>query len=176
MADEDLEWSDDLLRSFRRSAFRFETRSHYALGYEQVDYEDFLAGTPVPPPQVNWWQPWLEQIQRLTGEGKTISRVRVVDEPPSDYQRWELWAAPWHTKAGERIQYMPRSRARHLGLPLGNDWWLLDGERVIRMWFTDEDEIDRKVLSDDREIIALYLKWRDLAVRNATPAEQIAAA
>src|ERR1035441_6565819 len=84
MADEDLEWSDDLLRSFRRSAFRFETRSTYALSYEQADFDRFLAGSPVPPPELDWWRPWLEEISRLTAEGKTVSRVRVLDEPPSD--------------------------------------------------------------------------------------------
>src|ERR1039458_3755484 len=111
MADEDLEWSDDLLRSFRRSAFRFETRSTYALSYEQADFDRFLAGSPVPPP--------------ATAEGTTVSRVRVLDEPPSDYQRWELWAAPWHSRAGERIAYVSRSKAMRAMLPLwlGGDWW-----------------------------------------------------
>jgi hypothetical protein len=31
--DEDLLWSDDLLRSLRQSAFRLETRAVYALTY-----------------------------------------------------------------------------------------------------------------------------------------------
>lgn len=167
---------DDLLRSFKQSAFRLETRDHYALGYEQEEYDRFLAGNPTPPPQVDWWLPWLKQIARLTYEGKWIGRVRILAEPPTDYQRWELWAAPWHAEAGERIRYMPRYRAAELDLPLGSDWWLLDGKRVVIMLFTDDGEIDRKFLSDDPGIVAPFLRWRDLAVRYATPAEQIAAA
>lgn len=167
---------DVLLRSFERSAFRLETRSSYALGYEREDFERFLAGTSTPPPDLDWWRPWLEQIEHLTREGKTVSRVRVVDSPASDYQRWEAWGARWNIKAGEQVSYLPRLWAKQLELPLGHDWWLLDSERVIRMWFTDAGEIDHKILTDDREIIALYLKWRDLAVRNATPAEDYAAA
>lgn len=167
---------DDLLRSIERSAFRLETRDSYALSYEREDFDRFLDGTPTPPPDLGWWRPWLEQIKRLTSEGKRIGRVRILAEPPTRYQQWELWAAPWHVEAGEQIRYMPRSHAKRLDLPLGHDWWLLDDKRVIRMWFTKAGEIDRKLLTDDREIIALYLKWRDLAVRNATPAEQIAAA
>ena len=44
------------------------------------------------------------------------------------------------------------------------------------MLFTEAGEIDRKELIADPGIVAQYRKWRDLAVRNATPAEQIAAA
>ena len=88
----------EMLRTFRRSAFRLEARDHYALGYEAADFERFLAGNPVPPPQVDWWRPWLDQIAELTQQGKRIGRVRVLAEPPSDYQRWELWAAPWHAQ------------------------------------------------------------------------------
>jgi hypothetical protein len=167
---------NDLLQSIERSAFRLETRDSYALDYEREDFDRFLAGTPTPPPDLDWWRPWLDQVARLAGEGKTVSRVRVLAEPPSDYQRWMIWAAPWYAQAGEQVSYLPRSASGKLPLPLGHDWWLLDDKRVIRMWFTEAGEIDRKLLTDDREIIALYLKWRDLAVRNATTAEEIAAA
>jgi hypothetical protein len=167
---------DDLLRSFKRSAFRLETRDTYALGYEAADFERFLAGTPTPPSELDWWKPWLDRIARFTSEGKTVSRVRIVAEPPSDYQRWEMWAAPWHSRSGEQISYMPRSRAERIGLPMPYDWWLLDESRVIAMWFTDTGEIDRKTLIEEPGAVAAFLQWRDLAVRNATPAEAIAAA
>ena len=167
---------DDLLRSFERTAFRLETRDTYALGYEAADFERFLAGSPVPPPELDWWRPWLDQIARFTREGKTISRVRVLAEPPSGYQRWEMWAGPWHSRAGERIAYMPYSKALATGLPLLDDWWLLDDEQLIVMRFTDAGEIAGKWLVTDPGIVAPYLRWRDLAVRNATPAEEIAAA
>ena len=167
---------DHLLSTFKRSAFRLETRDSYALDYEQADFDLFLAGSPVPPPRLAWWGPWLDQIARFAREGKTVSRVRVLAEPPSDYQRWMMWAEPWHTSAGEQIRYLPRSRASQIPLPLGRDWWLLDDERVIQMWFTDEGAIDEKTLTDEPGIVARYIKWRDLAVRNATTAERYAAA
>lgn len=174
--DEDLLWSDNLLRSFRRSAFRLETRDTYALGYEQADFEQFLAGAPVPPPELDWWRPWLDEIARLRAEGKTVSRVRILSEPPSDYQRWEMWAARWHSRAGERIGYMARASAERIGLPLRYDWWLLDDERVITMWFTDAGEISNRELITEPDTVARFCEWRDLAVRNATSAEEIAAA
>ena len=174
--DEDLLWSDDLLRSFRRSAFRLETRPVYALTYERADFGQFLAGTPAPPPELDWWRPWLEEIAQLTAEGKTVSRVRVVDEPPTDYQRWEMWAARWHSRAGERIGYMPRSQAVRIDLPQTHDWWLLDDERVITMWFTSTGEVSDRQLRTEPDAVARFCAGRDLAVRNATSAEESAAA
>jgi hypothetical protein len=147
-----------LLATPARSAFRLETRATYALSYERADFERFLAGSPVPPPEAGWWRPWLEQISKLASEGKRISRVRVLAEPPSDYQRWMLWGNPWHAKAGEQICYLPRSRAERIGLPLVHDWWLLDDERLIDMRFTDAGEIAGKSLITDPGTVASYFE------------------
>lgn len=166
----------DLLRSFRRSAFYFEAQETYALGYEAADFERFLAGSPGTPPELDWWRPWLDQVAGLTRQGKRVSRVRVISEPPSDYQRWGLWALPWHTRAGEQISYLRRSRAEEIGLPLGGDWWLLDRERVIALRYSDAGKLAGKSLITDPGVVARTREWRDLAVRNAIPAEEIAAA
>jgi hypothetical protein len=166
----------DLLATFKRSAFHLETQPFYALSYERPDFERFLAGSPVPPSEVDWWKPWLDQITELTRQGKHVSRVRVLAEPPTDYQRWLRWADPWHAAAGEDIRYIPHSRAERIGLPLVNDWWLLDDERVIVTGFTEAGEIAAKWLITDPVVITPYRAWRDLAVRNATPAEQVTAA
>jgi hypothetical protein len=165
---------DRLLATPKRSAFRLEVRDFYALDYERADFEAFLTGEFHTPDTVGWWRPWLEQIARLTAVGKRIGRVRVLSEPPSDYQRWLMCGDPWHAEAGERILHLPRSRAEQIGLPLDHDWWLLDDEAVIDMRFTDAGEIDHKTLITDPDVIARYLGWRDLAVHNATSARAIA--
>ena len=167
---------DRLLATPARSAFRRETRAEYSLGYEQIDFDQWLDGHPTPPPDLDWWRPWLEQIKRLTSEGKQVGRVRVLAEPPSDYQRWLLWADPWHAAAGEDIRYMTLSRAERVGLDLLNDWWLIDDELVILMFFTRDGRIYRKIITDEPRAVARHREWRDLAVRNATPAERFAAA
>ncbi|HMH89815.1 MAG TPA: hypothetical protein VK586_01890 [Streptosporangiaceae bacterium] len=166
----------ELLVTFRVSAFRLETRDRYALAYEQADFDAFLAGNPVPPPAVRWWRPWLDQISRLTADGRQIGRVRILAEPPSDYQQWELWAAPWHSAAGEKIAYMSRRVAAGIGLPADGDWWLLDGERLIIMGFGEDGEITGKMLVTDSGAIAQYREWQHLAVCYATPAEEFTAA
>lgn len=166
----------ELLATFKRSAFRLEAQPGYVLGYEQADFSRFLAGVLVPPPDLDWWRPWLEQVSQLAREGKTIGRVRVMEEPPTDYQRWMQWAAPWNAQAGEEIRCIPRSKAIRVGVPLDYDWWLLDDERLIVMRYTGAGEIDTKELITDPGVIARHQGWRDLAVRNATSAEETAAA
>jgi len=165
-----------LLATFSQSAFRLETRAAYKLGYERADFERFLAGSPVPPPELDWWRPWLEQIAHLTAEGKQVARVRVVDEPPTSYQKWEIWATAWHAEAGEQIRYIRRSRAVEAGLPLDYDWWLLDGGRLIVIRYDMDGGIAGKTLTDDPGTVARHCALRDLAVRYATTAGEIAAA
>jgi hypothetical protein len=161
----------ELLRTIRRSAFRLETQDAYALDYERADFELFLAGQPGPPP----WQDWLRQVAAQTRQGKTVSRVRILAEPPTDYQRWMLWAQPWYAEAREDIRCMPRSRAAALRLPLEVDWWLLDDEKLILMYFTGAGEIAGKALITEPGIVARHREWRDVAVTNATAAEEVAA-
>jgi hypothetical protein len=162
------------VRDFTRSAFRFEAQPGYVMDYERPVFEGWLAGVPVPPPEVDWWAPWLDRVARWTAEGKTIGRVRVLAEPPTDYQRWLLWAAPWHTEAGEQLRYMPAGTARQIGLQL-DDWWLLDDERVIVLRFTSQGETTDRTLVTDPQTVAGYCALRDVAVRNSTLAKTIAA-
>lgn len=166
----------DLLRTFRRSAFRLETQPAYAMSYERDDFEAFLAGEPRQPDQADWFRPWLEQVRRQAAEGKRIARVRVHEEPPTGYQRWERWIGKWNVQAGEDIRYLSRSTAERIGLPLLIDWWLLDDSRMAAMRYSGTGEFESAVLVTDRSTIRTYLGWRDLAVRNAAPAEEYAAA
>ena len=161
------------VRGIKRSAFRLEAEDSYALDYEREAFDRFLAGSPVPPPELDWWQPWLSRVAQWAGEGKTVSRVRVLAEPPTAYQRWMLWTTPWCARAGEDIRYLPRSTAERIGLPL-DDWWLLDDEQVIVMRFTD-GKIAGKVLITEPEAVAAYCLSRDIAIRNAALAESFAA-
>ena len=165
----------ELLRTPRRSAFRLEVQPFYAIGEERPEFERFLAGSPRPPTEIPWWNAWLGQVAGLTRQGRTVTRVRVLDEPPTDYQRWMLWADPWYAAAGEQISYMTRRRAYEVGLP-DADWWLLDDERAVIMAFDDEGRIEQRTLVTGPEVMALYRNWRDIALRHATSAGQIAAA
>jgi len=166
--DEFLRW----VRTFRRSAFRLETRSGYAFAYERAEFDRFRAGNPTPPSDVEWWRAWLDRVAGCVADGKSIGRVRLVDTPLTDYQRWLVWSTPWHETAGENIRYMPRQMADSLGLVM-RDWWLLDDACVIQLTFADDGSLAERALTIEPAVVAGYMSWRDVLMRHAIPAHQI---
>jgi hypothetical protein len=166
----------DMFGTFRLSAWRLETGT-YNLGYEAPELQRFLAGDPVPPPDVSWWRPWLDRVRSFTEQGRQVGRVRVDDVPLSAYQRWQHWAEPWHKDAGEDIRHIPRPRAAAIGLP-SYDYWLFDDDRLVLMLYDAAGDIVGRVLierEDAPNIVAQHCAWRDRAISSATLAQAVAA-
>jgi hypothetical protein len=161
----------DAFRTFADTAFRLELQPAYAESVEQETVAKFLAGQPEPPTEVPAIRDWHAQVARMAGEGRRIERVRVHEDPPTDYQRWERWAGQWNVEAGETIHYLTRQQAETAGLlPAAgtDDWWLFDSSRLIVMRFDEHHQRVSNELFTDREHIQRARAWRDLAVRTAT--------
>lgn len=163
----DAEFAEQL-RTFERSAFRLELQREYREPSEADTLARFLAGNPQDPTEVPGLRDWFTQIADLTSRGRRIERVRVHDEPLTDYQRWERWIGAWNIRAGETIRYLTRQQAHDVDLlPAAGttDWWLLDDSRLILMHF---DEVGHRVaneLTTDPALIEQACTWRDLAIR-----------
>lgn len=157
----------NLFDRFEWTAFRLETQPTYRVPYEADAYSDWLAGTPALPDEIPWFRAWLDQIRAAHASGRRVQRVRVVDNPPTDYQRWELWATPYAEAAGEDIRLITRARLTELGIP-GGDWWLFDNSALAKMAFDDEGRPQPGVIVTDPEVIAQHVVWRDLARTHST--------
>lgn len=158
-----------MLATFKRSAFRLELQREYAVTYERQTFERFLSGQPQEPTEVPAITDWLRQIKQQTTEGKTIERVRVFDEPPTDYQRFEAYVEQWNAEAGELIHTVSRGCAAACGLlPAAgdDDFWLFDDTLLMTMAY---NEGQRKLtqLTDEESAVQQARLWRDLAVRAA---------
>lgn len=161
------------LAGFKRSAWRFEQQPSYDIGYEQDQFAAFLAGRPVPPTDNPELRAWMKQIADQVTAGKTVGRVRIVDDPLTDYQRWLRWMDRWNIEAGETIDYLSRRRAHDVGLlPAAGraDWWFLDDERLMLMHFNERGVRFKVELVDDPLAVAGARKWRDLAILAARDA------
>ncbi|WP_067468583.1 DUF6879 family protein [Nocardia amamiensis] len=114
----------DWFRKLRHSAFHLEVRDSYAEPAENKRLRAFLAGEPPPdePPV-----PWHALMMETTDRGVSVSRVRVVTVPHSDYTRWLLSVTGRNIESGEDIRYLPRHLA---GTLPSDDWWLFDDEWV----------------------------------------------
>ena len=166
---------NNLFRYFTDTAFRLEVQPVYTVADEQESVREFLAGEPRPVTEFPFYADWLDKIRAATAAGKHVARVRVLDEPPTDYQRWEIWSGQYNTAAGETIRYLPRSRAISIGLPVIDDWWLFDSTSLATMRFSTNGEPLGGEILTDADAVAQHCALRDLAVRHSDPAPPSAA-
>lgn len=107
---------NNLFRYFTSTAVRLETQPVDTVTDERESFEEFLAGEPRPVTDFRFYALWLERIRAATAEGKRVERVRVLEEPPTDYQRWEMRRGQYNMAAGEVIRYITPSRTVEIGL------------------------------------------------------------
>jgi hypothetical protein len=158
------------LTSYGKSAFRLELQPAYAIGNERDLYKTFLSGSPEPPTSREEFRAYYRQIKQKTAAGVVIERVRLVDDPPTDYQRWTRYMDAWNTGAGEAIHYLQRQTAARVGLTrafAGRDWWLLDDSRLVLMSFDGSGRRTRTDLTVSSRDVQRARLWRDLAITTA---------
>lgn len=161
------------LRSIRQSAFRLEGQPTYLEEHERYLVEQFLAGDFKAPTEVPVLADWFDQVRAQTQQGKQVSRVRVQETPPTEYQQLERWCDPWNLQAGESISYISRERAHEIGLlPAAaafGDWWLLDNKALMTIAHDSEGRRVQHRLTTDPAIVSQAATWRDLATRHSEP-------
>lgn len=159
----------ELFDSFEHSAFRLELQAEYSVTFERDLFDKFLAGNPEPPTQ-EVFRAWYAKVADQVAAGITLERVRLVDEPPTGYQRWTRYMDRWNLEAGEKIHYLARSRAEEVGVTdafAGRDFWLFDDQRLVTMTFDDEHRCVATELSTTETDLQRARSWRDLAIRTA---------
>jgi hypothetical protein len=150
---------------FGQSAFRLETLDHYAMEYEEEAVQRFLAGEPR---DTSYIAGWLERVRAAVGAGRRMQRVHVVTEPLSDYLRFEIGGYRLNVEAGEDVRILPRQATAGLDLP-DHDFWLFDGQQVVRMRYDASGAFLGAEQIDDRGAAARYGAWRDAALGAAIP-------
>jgi hypothetical protein len=155
------------LAGFRASAFRLECRQHYDNPAEREWFARYLKSGDVPVfTRDN--DSWCKLVAEAKTAGKTVQRVHLVREPPSDYVRFELECQRASVDAGEDIRVVAfQDPERH---PLAHrgrleDFWLFDDETVVEL---DYDQVGRFLGA--REVpdsLAHYRNLRDQAMRRS---------
>lgn len=145
---------DALFDSFHISAARLELLPAYAVAdYEGGRLEAFLARRPLPERTI-LTDPWLARIARTTLAGKTWSRVRVVDEPLTAYESFELEVFKETQALGEHIRVARRSEVGDSG----SDFWLFDADtptaRAVVMDYDEQGGWLGARLVEDRTAVA----------------------
>ncbi|MFF7253120.1 DUF6879 family protein [Streptomyces microflavus] len=152
---------------FEHTAWRLETRQEYAADQETEEYQRFLEGIAPPPDKDG---PWFANARAQTATGRRIERVRVVDEPATDNQRYLLATTPDNLAAGEDIRYLHRSTADAVGLSPEGDFWLFDSRILAR--FNWQDSERRLELTAEPDQVARACQVRDIAWHHAVRYEE----
>lgn len=156
-----------LFEQAEHSLLRWECRRSTDVPDERAEFADFRAGRlPVrPEPQPDGWT---RMVARHVAAGRNVRRVRVVDEPPTAYQRYMTWWGQHQSQTGEDLRYLARGRANGLDLP-DHDFWVLDTRRVIELRFTADGRPLQHHVVEDADIVAQHGDWVGRAFAAATP-------
>jgi len=112
----------EAFENFGSSAFRLETLPTYVVDDEEPGLAAYRAGLGQPERSVRT-SSWLATIAATTAQGRDWRRVRLLTEPLSFYESWELERYLETQACGEQIRLLPRRRHAELE---GADFWLFD--------------------------------------------------
>lgn len=154
---------DKLLRSAQRSTWRIEQQPVYRPAVDTFGLDRFLAGDPLPPLDVPGFQEYLDFVGELTRQGVVMTRVRVEESPPTDYQRLARWLGKWNEAAGETMRYIRRHIAPLSPEVGSSDWWIVDEATLIELRFDQAGNLTEFEVEEDPERGARLLRcWSDL--------------
>lgn len=151
-------------RDFKRSAFRLEVHQVYTMPAEQERFAAFLRGEEDPP---DFNSAWHDKIRTNVAAGKTMTRVKLVRAPLTDYTRWLMTrGVPRNVAAGEHYRIIDITE-REVDLPK-QDFWMFDDEVVVNLNYRpDGTQINRELLESPD--LDQYHHWRDVAMKESVP-------
>jgi hypothetical protein len=161
----DLRW---WLENFKESAFRLERLRSYNMPEEAEMLAAFKRGEKVQLPEDH---PWPPLVKRHCSTGKIMQRARVVDQPPTEYQRFELSLYPHSVEAGEQIYVYERGSIPEIFL-YEADFWLFDDSSV---YILNYDADGHFLGTEPAYDVVTYRRIRDLALERSIPLAEFTA-
>lgn len=146
---------DALFDAFARTVVRLEALPSYAVGgAEQARIDAYQRGLPRPERSVRT-DPWLARIAVSTvSAGKRWSRIRVVDDPLTRYQRYQMESYREAQACGDQISVVRRSEVGEVG----EDVWLFDAgstqAHAVWMRYRDDGSVASRDLVTDPQVLA----------------------
>ncbi|WP_329182293.1 hypothetical protein OG754_40660 (plasmid) [Streptomyces decoyicus] len=152
-----------LFSDFDHTAWRLEAQRGYASDRSSPKRQRYLRGESLGfDPQ----HPWHANVRRQTERGKRVERVRIVDDPPTEDQRFLLASGLGNVEAGEDIRNLYRAEALQHGLP-ENDFWLFDSRLLVAFHFDDDGTTLGVEVSEEPAVVLRGCQVRDAAWHHA---------
>lgn len=160
----DIDQLGHVLDGTRRDLFRWEALPAYEVPTDGSDFQRWLAGEPGPTMERK--QRWLDTLRAWAEQGRPRRRVRVIHDPPSDYERYSCeWGYVHTSAAGEQIRVLDLAEVPlPSALATVSDFWLIDEQGVVLMHYdTDYTFVGGELLDlseSDEYRDAASLAWR----------------
>lgn len=157
-----------LFTGFCYSAYRLERLPRYGVGYEDVSFRAWCAGTPLQLDPAR--DAWTGMVAGAVAAGKVFHRVHLIG-CLTEYLRYELehWY-PANVAAGDDVRIWPEpTDGWPEDLPPW-DYWLFDSRDLWIMNY--DDETYRFLFAEqvnDPAVIVLCNYWRDAALHRSVP-------
>ncbi|MBC6450311.1 hypothetical protein GPZ80_24440 [Actinokineospora sp. HBU206404] len=132
---------------------------------DESELRAWRDGRTLPESQAD--QAWEAYIRGLRAADIAFERVRMVHEPPTEYQRWIYTTTARNVRIGEDVRWLSESDCRRLEMP-ADDFYLIDDQRVAVLRFDRLGEMVAIDVADDSDTLALYRTYRDRAWAVAT--------
>lgn len=155
---------------FTCTLFRLETLPSYEAPAEGSDFARYLNGEPAPNPERR--QRWLDRLADEVSRGRRRQRVHVVQLPLSDYLRFECeWSYALNPYEDIRILVLSAERPdlHRLVAEAGGDFYLVDGDHLIRMHYTGEGQPLGAEVDHAPAVVAAYRSIADVLWSEAEP-------
>lgn len=158
-----------IANSARTSLFRLETLDRYEVPIDGSELSMYLAGEQQPRnPEKLAWQ---ERLRAERAAGIWRHRVHLIDTTDglNGYLRYECeWGYTATTAAGEgvRILDLPIDHRPPELIEIDHDFWLIDGEKVLRMHYNADGTFQGAELLP-AELTPRYQAARDVAWKMA---------
>ncbi|GAA1091776.1 DUF6879 family protein [Streptomyces javensis] len=156
---------------FVHTAWRLETQRGYASDLASPNWPRFQRGETFGYNPENSWH---LNVREQTMQGKRFERVRLVDQPPTEGQRFLLASGLGNVEAGEDIRNLFRSDAERIGLP-DYDFWLFDSRSVVKFVIDGEGTTLGVHVLEDAESVVRACQVRDAAWHYAMPTREFEA-
>lgn len=153
--------------SAERSVSRLESRGHTDVPDERPEVRAFLLGE-LPELGERESSEWTRMVDRHRLAGRPFRRVRVMDEPLTDYNRFMVHCGYGSAAIGEDVRYLARAEANAMDLP-DHDFWVFDTARMIELRFTADGRPLQHDLITQPEVVARHEAWFQQAFAAATP-------
>lgn len=157
---------DRLFHTFKHSAFRLEQVQQYLVPEDDAAFTAWRERRSLPEFTVDT-SPWLRLIADTTAAGRRWTRVHIVEQPLSEYNRFRLATDSALTSAGEHTCVVDRARHAELDA-LRDDFWIFDDQLVVTIQFDREGHFDGLTRIPDEDVDR-YRAQRNRASRWAVP-------